>query len=397
MAIPIHILTLRGTSNWLAASPTSAYYTYAQPPNVQSERTTRIQEIEPDQARDFSNGHHLDEAGHHIPASRKRTRCLYCNAELLKRALPRHIRSTHQRERSVHHCSICGKSFVRKDSFERHLKEQHNDVKTKCDRCGVGVGLRALKGHQQTEKCKYAGVASMQSSRESTSDSGTSKLHRQLDLRPVLDPLVTIASFHRLVLCAWMRSNPFFKSDEFTQAVSFDFESSNQCNEVYKPSKTRSNALDVSDCPHIWAVRSLALAQTREMLSLRRKQNSASLDPESVDDSITQVLLLHSADQTLFGKSSSEAQLHTQGLITLLTSVTPTHRFGHRFEELLEHAWPSVGGLNDLVDQLRSKPLIAILTYEKLLAHKFWYNPEDGRWMVYDLRQPSTSDLVECE
>ena len=120
--MPTHTLTLREASTWPAGSLVSGHYGYIQPSNVQSKRTTRIQEVEPHQARGFSNRHHLDEASHHIPASRQRTRCSYCDVELLKRALPRHIRSTHQRGHSAHHCSDCGLSFVRKDSFERHLR-----------------------------------------------------------------------------------------------------------------------------------------------------------------------------------------------------------------------------------------------------------------------------------
>ena len=387
MATQTHSLTLHGASNSPAASRAATHHMYLQPAIIQCEWTTKIQQIETNATRNLSNGDHLNENGCRISASKQRTRCSHCNIELLKKALPRHIRSTHSYARSsAHRCSLCGLSFVRKDSFERHLKEQHNDGKTECDRCGSRVGLRALKGHQQTQKCNYAGVIPMQSTREPMSDSQTSRLHRQLGLKAVLDPLVMITSYQRLMLSTWISSKPLFESNDFTRTVSLEFGSVNKCSDLYSASEMRNSFMDISNCPEIWRLRSLVLAQTREWLSFRRKGGAASLDLGFHHDSIIAVALLHSADQTLFGKTSVEAQLQTSGLVTLMASVTPTDRVSQRFEEPLVHAWRSMDHSNDSIDRLRAQPLVAILTYGSFLAYKFWYNPEDRRWIVYDLR-----------
>ena len=91
------------------------------------------------------------------PRSRQRTKCPFRSLELLKNPLPRHIRSTHYFEDAPPTCTQCGITFNRKDSLERHRREQHSDdSNVVCDLCKSFVGRRRLHEHRYSQKCKTA-------------------------------------------------------------------------------------------------------------------------------------------------------------------------------------------------------------------------------------------------
>lgn len=200
-----------------------------------------------------------------------------------------------------------------------------------------------------------------------------------------MDPIVVIASFHRLVLAAWLESSPYFTSTDFTDTVSVRFgpgEKGRASNVVEGP-KIPQIGMNLTIPAHAWMLRSLALAQTREMLSKKRNRTTYSDDLQSIDDGLIRVMLLNSADQVLFGQNSAECQSHNAGLVSLLESVQPTGQFRTRFEQLLEYAWRAIGGQDGSMARYHEKPLIALLNYKSLLDYKFWYDPVPGCWVVY--------------
>lgn len=77
-----------------------------------------------------------------------------CDRIVLQRVLARHLRTVHKAGPSLD-CEICGESFLRKDSLDRHQHEQHgdDDQTIKCTRCGAFVVRRALNEHRKTRKC----------------------------------------------------------------------------------------------------------------------------------------------------------------------------------------------------------------------------------------------------
>lgn len=99
----------------------------------------------------------------HLPPSAQRTKCSHpdCGIELLKKTLPRHMRTVHGTEDYQFHCELCDRTFKRKDIYERHRREQHDrdGNLVECATCGSEVCSRALKEHFQSQKCKHARAA----------------------------------------------------------------------------------------------------------------------------------------------------------------------------------------------------------------------------------------------
>lgn len=73
---------------------------------------------------------------------------------MLQKTLQRHVRSKHLAP--AFPCDICGQTFKRKDSYDRHFAEQHGDEKDstiECMKCGKHIRARSLTDHLKSKLC----------------------------------------------------------------------------------------------------------------------------------------------------------------------------------------------------------------------------------------------------
>ena len=286
-----------------------------------------------------------DKAARHSSQSDRRTKCPFCSLELLKKSLPRHIRSAHHVKDAQKSCIQCGITFERKDTLDRHQREQHGDAseRLKCDLCKSLVSRRWFKEHRYGGKCKNIRGSAL---RFSAMRAG--RLNTQPGVISMTDPLVIAASFHRSAMLAYLAWEPLLQLDYFTDKTTDSHRQpcvigGDMCNgPIFTGQLLHSDSELPLFSPELWQLRYLALARTREMVRIARERSSLATSTQSLDESIIGVSLLNAADWFIFGKGSNEHQTHACGLRSLLKVSKPTSAFASRFESVVYHTWREV-------------------------------------------------------
>ena len=347
-----------------------------------------------------------DKTTERLHRNKQRTNCPICRLDLLKKTLPRHMRSRHLGAPTQLRCLLCDETFSRPDTLERHEREQHGGERNMvdCDICGERVCSRALNEHKKSQKCKNARLSALQSKSEHN-DLGFHVLRVvPSGLDSLSDPLVVAAWLHRYTLLArWTAES---------KSASADVGRLRQHDDTL--------VLPSDILPELWRLRQIALTQTRAAVKrIAHSSSRMACSRSLVDDSVIQISLLNAADTFIFGDSSVERQYHIHGLSHMLNGSPPTLDLISKLARVLSHAWSteirppfassaeeSAGfeiSLKESASETddtfpdRSGPRSApsdLLRHRVDRSKSFWNNFIPGVWGVWKSAKPLTTAIL---
>ena len=135
---------------------------------------------------------------------RKQTSCPLCARSMLKRVLPRHLRTVHRTQQPNHSnvdisCVECGEVFARTDILERHRAEQHVDKSSTvtCPGCRSQIRMRAFDSHVKSQKCQRAQLQADLTLFASKHETLTASLKDpgRFDSSTAINPLLAVVHF----------------------------------------------------------------------------------------------------------------------------------------------------------------------------------------------------------